>query len=167
VIVSILVAVDEGGGIGYRNRVPWHISSDLVRFKSLTMGHHILMGRKTFESIGKPLPGRITVVITRRNYSCPEDCLVVGSLAQGLALAESQGETESFVVGGGEIFALALPYADRIYLTRVHAVVKSDVFFPFIDEAEWRVTSQEYLPASVKDDYATTFAIYERPASTD
>ncbi len=107
--------MDEIGGIGKDNGLPWHLSSDLKRFKQLTMGHHLIMGRKTYETIGKPLPGRITIVITRNLQYQAEGCLVAPSLEKALDLARGNGETETFIAGGGEIFAIALPLADRIY----------------------------------------------------
>lgn len=161
-IVSIIVAMDEQRGIGAGNRLPWHLSSDLKRFKSLTMGHHILMGRKTYESIGRALPGRTMIVISRRKYYQPEGVLMVGSLDQGLELAETRGEVQAFVIGGGEIFTQALPIADRIYLTVVQTVAECDVYFPEIDMGEWRVSTEISVPMEEKDDYPSNFKILDR-----
>jgi len=130
VIISLLVAMDEKRGIGKAGKLPWRLSSDLRRFKALTMGHHIIVGRKTFESIGKPLPGRRTVVVTRNPSLSPEGCLIAGSVKEAIAVAQANGETEAFVIGGGDIYAQALDVADRIYLTQVHAEVDADSFFP-------------------------------------
>jgi dihydrofolate reductase len=154
--------MDEHRGIGYRNRLPWHISSDLKRFKALTMGHHILMGRKTHETIGIPLQGRMMVVISRQKDYQARECLIVRSLAHGLEIARDRGESEAFVIGGGEIFAQALSISNRIYQTLVHTIAECDVFFPEIDEAHWKTSSEVQLPASDKDDYSSTFKILER-----
>jgi dihydrofolate reductase len=152
--------MDEMGGIGKDNRLPWHLSSDLKRFKQLTMGHHLVMGRKTYETIGHPLPGRTTIVITRNQQYPAEGYLVATSLDEALDLVRENGETEAFIAGGGEIFTLALPLADRIYLTRVHAQVQADVFFPPFSPEGWRqIESIEQL-SDEKNDYPSTFIIF-------
>jgi dihydrofolate reductase len=156
--------MDENRGIGWQNRVPWHLSTDLKRFKTLTMGHHLIMGRKTFESIGRPLPGRTTIVISRNPDLRPEGSYAVSSLKKALDLARSRGEEEAFVIGGGEIFSDALPIAGRIYLTKVHATVQADVFFPPIDQADWIVTETSAYPAGPRDEFPHTFLILERPS---
>src|ERR1051325_8936039 len=132
-IISLLGAMDENRGIGKDNHLPWRLSSDLKRFRELTMGHHILVGRKTFESIGKPMPGRETIVITRNEGFRPEGCLTAHSVEGGIRLAEERGESELFICGGAEVYARSLGVADRMYLTQVHAVVDADTFFP-----EWK-----------------------------
>lgn len=149
--------MDEQRGIGVNNRLPWHLSADLKRFKSLTMGHHILMGRKTYESIGVGLPGRVTIVITRQQEYSPEGCLVVPTLQDGLNLAETRGEGEVFIVGGGEIFAQSLEYADKIYLTLVHAVADCDVFFPEFDQGKWHEEDVSHHLADARNDFPHTF----------
>jgi dihydrofolate reductase len=140
-IVSLIVAVDEKGGIGKNNAVPWHLPADLRRFKRLTMGHHLVMGRKTFESIGRPLPGRITVVITHRETYLAPGAQVVHSLAQALRLAKKNSEDEVFVVGGGEIFSQAIHLAEKIYMTIVHIDAGAEVKFPELNPDEWECTS--------------------------
>jgi dihydrofolate reductase len=164
-IISLLVAMDERRGIGLDNRLPWHLSSDLRMFKSLTIGRHLIMGRKTFESIGKALPGRRTVVLSRDPDYRPEGTQTAASLEEALALARDQGEQEAFVVGGSEVFTLAMPYADRLYLTRVHAVTPADVFFPEFDQDEWVETRTFFQPADDKNEYAFTFQQLERKRS--
>ncbi len=156
-IVSIIVAMDEQRGIGLRNRLPWHLSADLKRFKALTMGHHILMGRKTFGSINRSLPGRTMIVISRQKEYHPEASQVVHSLGDGLALAERRQESEVFIIGGGQIFAQAIDLADRIYLTLVHTTAGCDVFFPEYDEKSWQVTDVTYHHAGAQDDFDFTF----------
>lgn len=166
-IVSLIVAMEEIGGIGRENRVPWHLSTDLRQFKKLTLGHHLIMGRKTYESIGRPLPGRITIVVTRNpDYSvsnCPAssqvECLIVHSLEAALQLAAEKGEEEAFIIGGGEIFAQSLAIADRIYLTQVHTQGKMDVFFPPFDEQAWVVQESFYQPADEKNEFPFTFKL--------
>jgi dihydrofolate reductase len=167
VIVSLLVAMDEQRGIGWANRLPWRLPDDLKRFKTLTMGHHLLMGRKTFESIGRPLPGRTTIVITRNpDYqpdNCqPEDCFIAYSLSKALSLAADRGETESFVIGGGEIFAQALELADRMYQTLVHTTGSADVFFPAYEPDDWIVKETVYQPAGECNEFPYTFNLLER-----
>jgi dihydrofolate reductase len=161
-IVSLLVAMDERRGIGVNNRLPWHLSTDLRRFKALTMGHHLIMGRKTFESIGKPLPGRTTIVVTRNPDYRLESCLIAASLDEALAMAEARGEEEAFVIGGAEIFAGALPLADRIYLTQVHACVETDVFFPEFDRTEWVEIESSFQPADQNNEHPSTYRRLER-----
>lgn len=156
-ILSIIVAVDKDGGIGIGNRLPWHISTDLKRFKSLTMGHHLVAGRKTFESIGRALPGRTMIVVTRnRDYSA-EECLIAHTLSQALTLAESRGEDEAFIIGGGEIFVQSIDIVDRLYITYVHTSVHADVFFPKIDLSEWEEISVSEHDTSETDEHPSTY----------
>jgi dihydrofolate reductase len=166
-LISIIAAVDEHGGLGWQGSLPWRLSADLKRFKSLTMGHHILMGRKTYESIGRVLPGRTTVIITRspadRPAECsPPHCYVVGSIEAALELARANGETEAFIIGGGEIFAKVLPLADRLYLTSVHVTRPADVFFPEWDEENWREVERVMQTADEQNEYPFTFRLLER-----
>jgi dihydrofolate reductase len=154
--------MDKQGGIGLHNRLPWHLSADLKRFKELTMGHHILMGRRTYESIGRPLPGRKMIVITHDKAFSPGDILVAASLPAALDLAFTVGEDETFVIGGEQLFAQAMSLADRIYLTRVQAVVEADAFFPGYDETQWRSTCIADGPADEKNDYPYSFYVLDR-----
>jgi dihydrofolate reductase len=156
-IVSIIVAMDEQRGIGLRNSLPWHISADLKRFKALTMGHHILMGRKTFESINRSLPGRTMIVVSRQNGYHSEGIQVVHSLPEGLAIAERRQESEIFIIGGGQVFAQSMELANRIYLSLVHTVAGCDVFFPEYDEKSWQVTDATYQHATAQDDFDFTY----------
>lgn len=171
-IISLIVAMDETRGIGKGNLLLWRQSTDMQRFKNLTMGHHVIMGRKTYESIGRPLPGRTMIVLTHNPaYQPPGQAIsaqpiqFAGSLQQALALAQAAGEGEAFVVGGGEIFALALPLAGRIYLTTVLTHLECDTFFPQFEPSEWRVIAETTLPADEKNQYPTRFQIYERKPS--
>lgn len=161
-IISLIVAMDEQGGIGQQNRLPWHLRADLQRFKKLSMGHHIIAGRKTFESIGGPLPGRVMIVLTRQTgYQAP-GCLLAQNLPQALQLARSRGEDEVFVIGGEELYRQVLPIANRLYLTRVHATVDADVFFPDLDLLEWDLRQEAYFPADEQNDFAHTYRVYEK-----
>jgi dihydrofolate reductase len=162
VIISLLVAMDEKRGIGKDGKLPWRLSSDLKRFRELTMGHHIIVGRKTFESIGKPLPGRRTIVVTRNPSFKVEGCLIAGSVQDALDLAEARGENEAFVIGGADIYAQALDVADRIYLTEVHAEVDADTFFPEINASAWTEKDCSYQPADEKNQHACTFRRLDR-----
>jgi dihydrofolate reductase len=151
--------MDEHNGIGIDGRLPWHLSTDLKRFKALTMGHYLIMGRKTYESIGRPLPGRKMVIITRSPDYQAEGCLVAHSLREALDIARRAGETEAFVIGGGQIFAQALPLADRIYLTRVHTISEADVFFPEFDIENWSIQSTSGVPADDKNQFSSTYMV--------
>lgn len=161
-IISLIVAMDEKRGIGKAGKLPWRLSSDLKRFRELTMGHHMIAGRKTFESIGKPLPGRQTIVVTRNASFKPGGCLVAASVQAALALAQERGETEVFVIGGAEIYTQTLDVADRVYLTQVHAEVDADTFFPELKHDSWTETQSAFQPAGDKNQYAFTFKLLER-----
>ena len=161
-IISLIVAMDEKRGIGLNNRLPWHLASDLKRFKGLTMGHYLVMGRKTYETIGRPLPGRTMIVVSRQRDFRPEDCIAVNSLEEALKIAEVNGEKEVFIIGGGELYSQALDLAQRIYLTSVHANVNADVFFPMFDQTIWKIISSEKSSMSREDDYESDFRILSR-----
>lgn len=157
--LSIIVAVAENGVIGDRNRLLWHISEDLKRFKALTTGHPVVMGRKTYESLGRPLPDRTNVVVTRQAMELP-GCRVIHSLAEALTLFPA-GE-EVFIIGGAEIYAQALPLADRFYLTRVMHPYAGDTRFPEWDEQAWRLVESEAFPCGKAYPWPFVFETYER-----
>lgn len=161
-IVSLIVAMDERGGIGLGGRVPWHLPADLKHFRRLTMGHHLILGRVTYESIGRPLPGRHMLVISRQADYRAEGCRVVASLDEAQASARESGEDEVFVAGGAQIFALALPLADRLHLTRVHAQVEADAFFPPFDLAEWVEVETRFHAADDRNPYPFTYSLLRR-----
>ena len=159
--VTLLVAVARNGVIGRDNGLPWHLRSDLKRFKALTMGKPMLMGRRTFDSIGKPLPGRRSLVLTRdRSYARPDVTTVHGWEE---ALAAARGE-ELMVVGGADVFAMALPGAGRIHWTEVDAAPEGDVVFPDFDRSAFRETFRDAHPAGDRDEHAFTFIDLERIA---
>ena len=158
--LSLIVAISENRVIGREGDLPWHLSADLQRFKRLTMGHHIIMGRTTYDSIGRPLPGRTSVVLSRPASLELPNVYVVPSLEAALQLAS--GDDEAFVIGGAQIYALALPLVQRLYLTRVHAEVPGDTFFPDIDRATWELVEQSEHAADERNDFASTFSILDR-----
>jgi len=162
VIISLIVAMDEKGGIANQGQMPWRLPAELKLFQQTTTGHHLLMGRKTFESVGRPLPGRTTIVITRQPDYHPQGCLVSHSLEQGLALARSRGESEVFICGGGEIYTQALPLADRIYWTVVHTFAITDMVFPAFDPGGWTATNTVDHPADGNNTFAFTRKILEK-----
>jgi dihydrofolate reductase len=162
-ILSCIVAVAQNGVIGRGNGLPWRLSADLKRFKELTTGHALIMGRKTFESIGRPLPNRTSIVLTRDRAYKPSGAVVVHSLEE--ALERCREEQEVFAIGGAAVFREALPRAQRLYLTRVHADVAGDVRFPGEDLEGWERTEQTPLPADEKNEYATTYEVYIRKSS--
>ena len=158
--LSCIVAVSENGVIGRDNDLPWKLSADLRRFKQLTTGHAIIMGRKTFDSIGRPLPNRTSIVMTRNLDYAPPGVTVVHSLDEALAACRDQ--QEAFVIGGEAVFREALPRTQRLYLTRVDVSVEGDAHFPETDFAEWKLSQQEFHSEDDKNDYDFTFQVYER-----
>jgi dihydrofolate reductase len=158
--ISLIAAMGKDRELGFGNKLPWHLPDDLKRFKALTKGHAVVMGRKTYESIGMPLPERKNIIVTRDiNYSAP-GCLVVHSIEEALSAAGD--DKEIFIIGGGEIYALALPLANKMYLTFVDVKIKANVFFPDFDESEWRVTKTESHERDLKHEYPFVFKIFER-----
>ena len=164
-VVAIVAAVAENGIIGVRQAMPWRLSSDMQRFKRLTMGKPVIMGRKTYDSIGRPLAGRLNIVVTRQSLA-GEGVVIAPSLEAALVIAEERGggADEVMVIGGGQLYAAAIDLVDRLYVTHVEATPEGDTRFPIIDPAVWKAVSAERLPASEKDSAATTFVVYERIA---
>lgn len=159
--VTLIVAAAENNAIGKDNKLIWYLSDDLKRFKSLTTGHHIIMGRKTFESFPKPLPNRTHVVITRNsNYLVPEGVVVVNSLEA--AIEVSKQDSQPYVIGGGEIYKQAFSLANKIELTRVHESFPADTFFPKIDTSIWKETNAVFYKKDDKNEFDFTFFTYER-----
>lgn len=157
---TLIVAMAANRVIGRDGRLPWHLRNDLRRFKQLTMGHAIVMGRKTYESIGRPLPGRTSIVLTRRPDYRPSGCLVAGSLDEAERLAA--GHSELFFIGGAEIYRQALPRVDRACVTLVHATVAGDTHFPELSQSAWRLVDRTEHAADDANDFASSFLIYER-----
>ena len=159
-MISIIVAIARNGVIGGDNRLLWHISEDLRRFKALTTGHPVVMGRKTWESLGRPLPGRTNVVLTRQLDFAPEGAVVVHSLEEAVRMFPPQEEV--FIIGGGELYAQALPLADRLYITTVEADYEGDVRFPEWDQSQWQLTSRELHERGEKFEHPFEFVDYAR-----
>jgi dihydrofolate reductase len=158
--ISLIAALDNNNLIGAGGEIPWHLPADLRYFKATTMGKPLLMGRKTYESIGKPLPGRHNIVLTRRpNYQAPR-CTVVHSIPAALAAAGDADEL--MVIGGGAVYEALLPHADRLYLTYVDALFDGDTYFPPISPEVWQVVSEEAHPADAKNPYPYRFVVLER-----
>jgi len=164
--IGMIAAVAENGVIGARGAIPWRIPSDMAFFRRTTMGKPIVMGRKQFETVGKPLPGRVNIVVTRQKNYQPDGVLVIDSLASALAhartIAEVEGAGEVMVIGGGEIYAQAMPEADRLYISHVALAPEGEVRFPAIDPAAWVVVEEPAVEPSPKDDAAFRVLVYER-----
>ena len=158
--ISIIVAMDQKGVIGRNNALPWHLSDDLKNFKKLTMGKPIIMGRKTHESIGKPLAGRKNIIITRNKNYDAQGCKVCNNIDEALSLCND--EEEVIIIGGRDIYDLALSHAHRIYLTEVHADVMGDVYFPVIDRVEWDEIERVDFDADDNNDYPFSCLILEK-----
>ncbi len=167
--LAVIVAAAENGVIGRNNGLPWRLPEDLRYFKRVTLGKPIVMGRKTFESIGHPLPGRTNIVVSRNPGFSAAGVKLVASLDEALILAEEialiDGVREVVVIGGAEIYALALPRADRLYITQVHASVEGDALLPPINWPEWREASRERHAAMDDNPYDYSFVVYDRAES--
>jgi dihydrofolate reductase len=161
-IVSQVVAISENNAIGKDNKLIWHLPADLKHYKNKTMGHHMIMGRKTWESIGRLLPGRQTVIITRDKDYKVEGAYVVHSLQEALEVAKKNNDTEACIVGGAEIFRQAMDLTDKIYLTVVHETFEADTFYPPLDPAKWKLTQKEDHQPDEKNKYSYSFCEYER-----
>lgn len=157
----MIAAAAENNALGKDNDLLWHLPDDFKRFKKLTIGHKIIMGRKTFESFPKPLPKRTHIIITRdTNYTVPyDDCIIVHSLAEALQLVSKE---DAFIIGGGEIYTQGQAFADVIELTRVHGVFEADTFFPELNDKDWKLTAEEHHPKDEKHQYAFTYLTYKR-----
>ena len=158
--ISIIVAMSNNNVIGINNTLPWHIPQDLKRFKSLTMGNPIIMGRKTFESMPKALPNRTNIILTKKKDYQPEGALVVNTVEEALTLVEE--DAQPFIIGGGEIYRLFMEKCDRIELTRVHHDFDADVFFPSIDTSKWAIVNQEDILATGDQPYNYSYLTYEK-----
>jgi len=161
-IISTIVAVAKNNVIGKDNDIPWYLPADLKYFKKITTGHHIVMGRKCYESIGRPLPKRTNVIVTRNPFFIATGCLIAHNVAEAVALAKANGDEEVFIIGGGQIYEIALPHVDRVYLTEVDLEVDGDIFFPEMDLQNWTLIKETNHKADEKNEYDYTFKILER-----
>lgn len=163
-IISLIAAASTNNVIGKENQLVWHLPNDMKFFKNTTWGMPVIMGRKTYEALaGEPMPGRYNFVVTRNKEWDPHSAkvMVAGDLEPAIKMASGTDCKECFVIGGGEIYAAAMPLADRIYLTRVHTVVEGDAYFPVIDEKAWEMVSHLDFPADEKHAYAYSFQVWE------
>jgi len=164
-IVSAIVAISKNNAIGRENQIPWYLPADLKYFKNVTLGHHVIMGRKTFESIGRPLPKRTNVVLTRDPFYTATGIVVAQSLEEALEIAYDHGETEAFIIGGGELYKESASLWDKIYLTKVDLHVDdAEVFFPETDPDHWNLIAEDCREADEKNEMAYCFLVYERKA---
>lgn len=161
-MISLIWAMDENRVIGKDNQLPWHLPEDLKFFKRTTMGNPIAMGRKTHESIGRPLPGRENIIITRSGDYNSEGCTVLHSVEEFISYSETLAAAEIFVIGGAEIFHSIFPYADRLYITKIHHAFLGDTYFPDIDMDEWKQIFHEPGIKDERNPYDYEFLIYER-----
>ena len=165
--ISLIVAMAQNGVIGHNNMLPWHLPEDLRYFKKVTMGKPIVMGRKTFESIGRALPGRTNIVISRQaNLTLPEGVKLAASIDEAVKIAEAvcliDGVDELMIIGGEEIYRLCMPQATRLYLTKVHAEVEGDAYFSGFKENEWSLEEQQDYDASENNPYSYSFCVFEK-----
>ncbi|MFC5047166.1 dihydrofolate reductase [Aquimarina hainanensis] len=159
-MITMIAAAAENNALGKDNDLVWHLPDDFKRFKTLTTGHHIIMGRKTFESFPKPLPNRVHVVITRNTEYEAEGAIVVHSMEAALEIAKN--DSQPFIIGGGEIYAIGMEFADCIELTRVHGTFEADAFFPLIDANIWEVVEEERHETDDRHQYAFTYLTYKK-----
>jgi len=160
--VCLVVAASANNAIGKNNQLLWHLPNDLKFFKNTTWGFPVIMGRKTFEAVNKPLPGRTNIVITRKPGWKAEGALTALGLEDAIQKAAETNARQIFIIGGGEIYTQSMPMANIIYLTRVHAELEADTFFPVIDESEWMLVSNDDFPSDEKHVYAYSFQVWER-----
>ncbi len=163
-ILSLIVAASDNNAIGINNQLPWHLPEDLKFFKRTTLGKPVIMGRKTLDSLGKPLPGRLNIVLShQKDLKLPQDVLLYDNIKEAVDRVQQESVDEAFVIGGGKVFEEAIPYADRMYITRVHATIpNADAFFPDIDHSHWKLTWEEKHQADDKHKYSFAFQKYER-----
>lgn len=166
-IVSAIVAAAKNRVIGAQNQIPWYLPADLKYFKKTTLNHHVIMGRNTFASIGRPLPNRTNIIVTRDLFFVAYDCLVVHSVDEALDLAYENGETEAFIIGGGQIYEQSQDYWDKIYLTEVDLEPEGSVYFPVIEPKDWRLTFKEAHKADDKNEMDYIFKVYQRIETGD
>lgn len=163
--ISLIAALSSNGVIGRANDLPWHLPDDMKYFMLTTKGHHVVMGRKNYESLPekfRPLPNRTSIVITRqRDYLAP-GCFIVHQLQDGIRMAEQNGEQELFIIGGAEIYALGMPLADHLYLTEIHANVEGDTFFPSYPREKWKEVSRQHHLPDERHKFAFDFVVYKK-----
>lgn len=157
-MISLIVAIGENRVIGFENKMPWHLPADLAYFKKVTTSHTVIMGRKTFQSIGKPLPNRTNVILTRDIHFSANGCLVIHSVEEALEMGKDQ---DIFVIGGAEVYKQFLPFVDRAYITKIHESFHGDTFFPELGE-NWQLTSSEIHDPDEKNRYTYEFQVFDK-----
>jgi dihydrofolate reductase len=161
-IISAIVATSENGIIGVDNMIPWYLPADLKYFKKVTNGHHVLMGRKCFESIGKPLPGRNNLVLTRNPLYVAQGIKIIHSVMEGIDIAIQNGEEELFIIGGADIYKSTMAVWDKLYFNTIHTNIEGDTKWPEMDWKEWRLESVENHTADEKNKYPYSFSVFDR-----
>jgi dihydrofolate reductase len=159
-MLSLIAAISENNALGKENKLLWHLPADLKRLKALTMGHNLIMGRKTFESLGKPLPGRPHIIISNQKNYFPDGAIVVDSIEKAIEM--SNQDNQPFIFGGGEIYRLALPFVQKIYITKVHAHFGGDTFFPELNSSEWKLTECQKFEPDEKNKFSYSYLEYDR-----
>lgn len=163
-LVSVIAAIAKNRALGKSNKLPWYLPEDLKRFKKLTLGHPVIMGRKTYQSIGQPLPARTNIVVTRNpNFKAP-GCLIVRSLEEAVRVAKKKDRKKIFIIGGASVYRQALALADRIYLTRIRQNFPGDVFFPQIKASDWQLVSCQSFPKDSQNSYPYDFCLFKKKA---
>jgi len=163
--ISMIAALARNGTIGKANDLPWHLPDDMKYFMNTTKGHHVIMGRKNYESLPekfRPLPNRTSIVVTRQRDYKAHGCTVVHQLEDGIKMAEKNGEGELFIIGGSEIYKLAMPFADKLYLTEIEADVEGDTFFPFYKKESWQEIFRQHHNVDDRHQFAFDFVIYKK-----
>lgn len=163
--ISLIAALSRNRVIGRNNDLPWHLPDDMKYFMQTTKGHHVIMGRKNYDSIPekfRPLPNRVNIVVTRQPALTLPNCIVVHSLEEAVAIAREAGEQELFIIGGAAIYQLGIPLANRLYLTEIDATLSGDTYFPAFDKNDWKETARQHHSADERHAYAFDFVIYER-----
>lgn len=160
--ISTIVATAKNNVIGKDNDIPWYLPADLKYFKKITLDHHIIMGRNCYESIGKPLPKRTNMILTRNPFYLVSNCYVLHSLEEALQIAEENGEEEAFIIGGAQIYELGMKYTDKLYLTEVDLEVEGDIIFPELNMDEWELLSEETHQADEKNEHNYTFKVFQK-----
>jgi dihydrofolate reductase len=161
-LVSAIVAVAKNRVIGKDNDIPWYLSTDLKFFKRTTLDHHVIMGRKSFQSIGKPLPKRTNIIVTTNPFFIASGCITAHSIEEALEIAYDNKQAEVFVIGGAQIYEISLPYLDKLYYTEVDAEPEGDVLFPELDWSEWKLTSDRPFSKGEKDDHNFNIKVFEK-----
>jgi len=161
-IISAIVAKAQNNVIGKANDIPWYLPNDLKYFKKITLNHHIVMGRKCFQSIGKPLPKRTNIIVTKNPFYIVSNCYIANSIEEALSIAHDNGEEELMIIGGGEIYRLTQQLWDRLYITEVKADIEGDIIFPEIDLDHWNLVSEIQNKKDTKNEFDHTFLVYEK-----